>query len=1324
MVNSYAQKKSVANELTSLKKKFIKLYEDNKSHLGLVERFEYEKKLYKNYNRKTVQKAIDDLQDLIDSKMPKKKVKKQKEEKKEYSCKAVFYRLMKEDEEEKKGKKDKYLTRNGKRYVQTWAVLANVKGNIPLFNNTLTFRPNKDEMTLLEFNEAQRVWTKLIKILKTDPEIMVFLELAGQNSFDFHLIVITKVAERGKGDANFDFLEGKLFSETAPQAIYSKDISYKLNEQATNFSELFGITLNKYTQENYKANSCYLNLLVDTWHEEFNKIKSDGKRMYAELTYESICELINLTYKTQDIGISIRESLPFFEKYRLGIDVLNVFGQFAFQFRPERGLNQNLFPQVLRVLIHNNHLYKLDKACKSKLDKLRKQFVEKEISDEKLDEVHTLQVSNKYKLRKPVLDGSEVHFINDLDACVKKVIDSKVEKIKFVTNTDLVDVLFQMRDNDYTPYICFGGLNLQSLSFKVGKVFASIENTDPTCPEDTIVQLDSKEAYEEYHKANDEFYFKIFQENLKSCYPDAVLEIENKYPMGPLSGYFTKRPSPNDLFNAVDTVKAYSHCLSKIQTVPVFGYFDEYKDYDDHFIEAFTMYLVEVHTNGNIAHSILFPTVFSRCYGFKLFRAQKEGIQFKIHAFRRPCNLEQVNYEDPVNDVYKNEKLTTQNKKDIVNRTTGLLEKKYNSAHVTKIFDNFAEAQHYQLKYDGKIYTLQQSFHGLEKSTEREDPLNFGLDMKEFDSSDHTKTTLTYGKKIHLLILEKKEQLVEGYRYIKELIYEKMSMKMFDLYNEVVSKGITPKGIKTDAILVSRSESELKKLFAFNKDEIGGIKFDCGKLCNDRKIEQAVNEPFQVKKTIVNEIQIKDEWDSEEFKKVFDLNSRILIKGTLPGVGKTTSVTNYKNHKILIVPPYNKLAQQLRIEGHNSVTLNMLLGFYGDGQDYKTWNGYNTDEFDCICYDEIMINPPKVLKKIDLFMKKHPEKKYLATGDVDQLQPIDFNPNNVKNKQMYLMECINQMFQHQITLKINKRLKTQSQREKLYQLKVDVFDLKKDVLTTLKNYGFKIINKFSEIDTLHNICYFNFRTDQVNEYVHKKLVQKSEGAIKIKGVNYWVGLELTCKQHYKEKGRKLFKNTTYNIMAINDKQFTIKAVVENTTFTFPISKLSYFSLPYANTCHSVQGISIDDKMTIFDVNTPYVDRYFVWTALTRARDLENVKIFQHSKEETQELHRRKVLQYLTKKVEDYKKQDKVAKREFVKEDYIDADWINDEYFKLKQAGCTCCSCCKTPYYIFPDPNGEVISNLTVDRIDSSKSHIKSNSRLLCIDCNRTKGNRY
>jgi len=99
-----------------------------------------------------------------------------------------------------------------------------------------------------------------------------------------------------------------------------------------------------------------------------------------------------------------------------------------------------------------------------------------------------------------------------------------------------------------------------------------------------------------------------------------------------------------------------------------------------------------------------------------------------------------------------------------------------------------------------------------------------------------------------------------------------------------------------------------------------------------------------------------------------------------------------------------------------------------------------TSHYECICFDEIMINPPHILQQIDYFMKQNPEKFFFATGDVDQLQPIQCYANNVQNSPLYLSECIDQMFPSQITLTINKRLKTDEQRETLRQLKEDIFD--------------------------------------------------------------------------------------------------------------------------------------------------------------------------------------------------------------------------------------------------------------------------------------------
>ena len=44
------------------------------------------------------------------------------------------------------------------------------------------------------------------------------------------------------------------------------------------------------------------------------------------------------------------------------------------------------------------------------------------------------------------------------------------------------------------------------------------------------------------------------------------------------------------------------------------------------------------------------------------------------------------------------------------------------------------------------------------------------------------------------------------------------------------------------------------------------------------------------------------------------------------------------------MPPYNKLAQQIRSKGHDAATLNMLLGFYGEGEELKKFKSVSVDE--------------------------------------------------------------------------------------------------------------------------------------------------------------------------------------------------------------------------------------------------------------------------------------------------------------------------------------------------------------------------------------------
>ena len=86
-----------------------------------------------------------------------------------------------------------------------------------------------------------------------------------------------------------------------------------------------------------------------------------------------------------------------------------------------------------------------------------------------------------------------------------------------------------------------------------------------------------------------------------------------------------------------------------------------------------------------------------------------------------------------------------------------------------------------------------------------------------------------------------------------------------------------------------------------------------------------------------------------------------------------------------------------------------------------------------------------------------------------------------------------------------------------------------------------------QLKTTNNICYFNFRADRVNKFVHNNLIDEPQETVTIKGIKYYSGLELICRKYYKGKNKneRLNVNYTYKIKDINKNNFTIVDEVEN-----------------------------------------------------------------------------------------------------------------------------------------------------------------------------------
>ena len=192
-------------------------------------------------------------------------------------------------------------------------------------------------------------------------------------------------------------------------------------------------------------------------------------------------------------------------------------------------------------------------------------------------------------------------------------------------------------------------------------------------------------------------------------------------------------------------------------------------------------------------------------------------------------------------------------------------------------------------------------------------------------------------------------------------------------------------------------------------------------------------------------------------------------------------------------------------------------------------------------------------------------------------------------------------------------------------------------------------------------------------------------------------------------------------MCIRDSANTLTL---NESIEVPLSLIKKnFVHSYCRTCHSFQGSSIPDTknengetestpMTIFDWKFRHVDRKWIWTAITRARDLK--KVFFHDYDESAE-NTEKMMQYFQKKVDNYKSQDKKAKRIMDESKYINKEWL----FGCIGKSCGRCGDCLT----YDRTGGKIDCNLTAQRLDNALGHYIDNIVPYCVWCNMAMSNR-
>lgn len=1135
------------------------------------------------------------------------------------------------------------------------------------------------------YNTDEKELTQILNLISNQNDyVKAYLRQLGASASIDGLVITSLTPLKIPAFKKLDLLSLKYKDDNGDKKINNKYTAYEVNKNATDFSDLFIIEYNDYLKKNFRPRCCVLTALINAYYNRFNRIKVDGKRRNTELTYSYLCKILEVEDKASDIGVDIYTVIQkFIKKFNfLSFYVYDAYTNLLIKHQAEDEKDS----VSLRILLKDGHVYQLNNDLKS-LQQLTN-----------VSEFSEFAVNDKCYIIDFDKQKQDIKFVHSIEDILKEIVrislieKSEVDQYKLITSLSLTEILLQLLKSKYTPQIFFQNF-IYRISLYVNKFQVSIEvcDSNPIFGEDII--MNDIETYNLYHDEYKKLYNSVMLKEYVSDYHPTIQTIHNEYPILPLIGHFEEYSLKQ--CSILDQNKAYSHKLMEMDKVPVFNYFDVYQKYNNEAIEDYTYYIIEVIEETETT-KIIFDGKICRTFGFVLNSVNEK---YKIHYQRKPLKVVNVNFKNAVENLFNNDnpKLTTNMKKIIANKITGMMEIKYNKKYLTKIFDDYNEAENYRLVMDGKIIPL-----ATYKSVPCDsDGLDFGIDVIEGQTYESIDEIHGY-----LVSVDQKKEQSQGFKPMKDIIYLRQKLEMYKLYKLLLKYKIPVFGVRTDCFYID--ENHIKtiknnaKIFNLGK-QIGQFKIEHTKISPETKLTIVDNELIEFENFKVELKTFQDEKDTKTINEYLNNKEPVLIKGEYAGVGKSTLCKNFDKNTLFILP-YNKLCQKVQLEGYDAITYSKLFNLFFDDQELKksTSTNKNIESYSTICFDEALLYTPERLKRIAKFIHEHPKIKVLATGDTDQRNPIGFDNST------YLSMCMNIIFKNQILLKDIKRLNNEKDKIRMKKLKEDIFNYSLSIEEICKRNNIKTIKDYGEVKTLKNICYFNFRCQQVSSNIHFGVLQHE--------IRYFTGLKIICRVYEKTKINNFQTNYEYKIIKMTKSNIIILNEADGEEQNITMKQLqNNFILPYAFTCDSIQGDSFDEgeKATIFDTNIPHTDRKYFWTGITRVRNLNDIQVFIHSDKEVNSLTKSKMIQYYNFKIDGYKHQDMNANRKIDNNIYVNSSWILDECEKCKYT----CKYCSSGLQININEDSNVESNITVNRLDNKIAHHQSNCEICCFHCN-------
>ena len=1216
---------------------------------------------------KTFQKYKDDIKKFKESKPLNKRMNEAKEKNKEktYLINFQIYTWRQPKNEKIKPA----FKRNGiSFYIDSWDLkqaTIKTKEEFPkdvikniIFRYPDAVRPDIDEISAGQENET---FKKLVEMLRLDEEFNDnYEELMRYYDNLFQAIKITSVELVDKKGEKFDITNENL-KDTVHVSMFHKYVNTPVNMIASNLKEAIH-------REDYIKNECWINALLDFYGNSLMNEKRKNR-----LTREKVLEIIGRN-DIKEKGITINEMEPVFKEFRITVRIFDYFNRLIYSYNPEI---RDHHIKTFYAMVKNNHIYTFNNDLKSIQQKQNEIFnpVVKASTDYYLNEID-----------KP----PKIRMINNVDEILKLEID-KDEKIVSIVleNNDLTEAFFQLVKSGYEPKITFQAGIITGIKLKLNKTIYDIKTQNLVKTSvDGCIRVANENTYNNLNQAMFNFNRSLFNPKHKSFYNDIDIAILNEsrtiVPVGLLCDNV-----PEEIVE-IDRTKAFTHASLLITEIPVFNQFDIWRVYTDEDINTLhelTIYYVEIR-NELFNRKMMFNKKYSLIYGKFLGKVKNEKI--KILYYKQPSSVHKCDYKQIISELW-NAKISDDKKEDvflkklIANVNFGLLEKGGSTNQKSMVFRNLKEAVHYQQEYGGRLNKLSEVIDTV-NLTETDDGC---LQRESYECENES---------YYILTLKDKAMLKNGFRYIKQLLLDYHNFKMYEDYYKLKGAGINVYSVKNDAMTIDKKNLEKAQEILNFCDGIGGWrvnKFDYIKLPSV-KYEIVKNDLIEIPVFKNEKINVKNEYDTDAIIDDIIEKNPVMIRGEVPGTGKSYICQKMmdRNYKVAIVCPNNRLIQEFEGE---AMTTNKFFGIsFGDSRPEP----FDYSNYDVIVFDEVYFSDINIYWRIKQFVEQNKKDKIIiATGDCMQLKSIQPITNTL-DYETYVEGIIDNIFEYNILLKECKRLNTQEDKDKLHNIKHDIFENKISVHELIKKY-FKYTDDITSSG--FNIAFLNNTCKNVSSEIRKKQNRVDE---------YECGERLICHEYTKINNDVFNVNFQYDIVKLLEGSLLLKNIKSGKLQAIPIEKVrKSFIFAFCATCHSAQGCSVDDDITIFDYKHFLVKNYPEWifTALTRCRDLNRVKFFKYSQDKDDELNKKLIMSYFERKVENYKLQDRKAHRQIPKEGYVNADWFLNNI----KNNCNYCGC---GFHIDINKGG-IASNLTCQRVDNELTHTLDNIIPYCVRCN-------